>query len=121
MEAPGDAPFIGSVGLRHVSFAASFVPAVEIGWRLARAHWGQGYATEAAHAALAHAFGPLDLPEVVRFAVPGNLASRRVMERIGMTHDPKDDFDYPLLPEGHPFRRLVLYRAAQDGTQRPRA
>ncbi len=113
VEAPGTAPFIGFVGLKHVSFAAPFAPAVEIGWRLARAHWGQGYATEAARAALAHAFGPLDLPEVVSFTVPGNLPSRRVMERIGMTHDPKDDCDDPTLPGGHPFRRIVLYRAAR--------
>lgn len=112
VEAPGTAAFIGLVGLQHVTFAAPFAPAVEIGWRLARAYWGMGYATEAARAALAHAFGPLGLSEVVSFAVPGNLASRRVMERIGMTHDPDGDFDHPALPEGHPFRRHALYRAA---------
>lgn len=117
VEAPGTAPFIGFVGLQHVTFAAPFAPAVEIGWRLARAHWGMGYATEAARAALAHAFGPLGLPEVVSFAVPGNLASRRVMERIGMTHDPEGDFDHPVLREGHPLRRHALYRAA--GTSHP--
>ena len=116
VEAPGTAPFIGFVGLQHVVFAAPFAPAVEIGWRLARVQWGQGYATEAARAALAHAFGPLGLPEVVSFAVPGNWASRRVMERIGMTHDPAHDFEHPLLPDGHPFRRHVLYRV-----QRPSA
>ena len=115
VEVPGTAPFIGFVGLKHVSFAAPFTPAVEIGWRLARAHWGQGYATEAARAALAPAFGPLGLPEVVSFAVPGNLASRRVMERIGMRQDPEGEFDYPALPEGHPFRRHVLYRAQRPG------
>ncbi len=115
VEAPGTAPFVGFVGLKHVAFAAPCAPAVEVGWRLARAHWGQGYATEASRAALAHAFGPLDLPEVVSFAVPGNQASRRVMERIGMTHDPADDFEHPLLPEGHPFRRHVLYRAQRPG------
>ena len=117
-EVPGTTPFIGFVGLKHVTFAVPFAPAVEIGWRLARAHWGQGYATEAARAALAHAFGPLGLPEVVSFAVPGNLLSRRVMERIGMRHDPEDDFDHPALPEGHPFRRHVLYRATHNA-QRP--
>ena len=117
VEAPGTALFIGFVGLQRVPFAAPFAPAVETGWRLARAHWSQGYATEAARAALAHAFGPLGLAEVVSFAVPGNWASRRVMERIGMTREPGDDFDHPALPEGHPFRRHVLYRAAR----RPRA
>ncbi len=121
VEAPWAAPLIGFVGLKHVTFAAPFAPAVEAGWRLARAHWGKGYATEAARAALAHAFGPLNLPEVVSFAVPGNRASRRVMERIGMRRDPGGDFDHPALPEGHPFRRPVLYRAARDGAQRPGA
>ena len=121
VEAPETAPFIGFVGLQHVSFAAPFAPAVETGWRLARAYWGQGYATEAARAALDHAFGPLNLPEVVSFAVPGNLSSRRVMKRIGMTQDPEGDFDHPLLPAGHPFRRNVLYRAVRDNAQRPSA
>lgn len=122
VEAPGVAPFIGFVGLQRVAFAAPFTapftPAVEAGWRLARDHWGQGYAAEAARAALAHGLGPLGLAEVVAFAVPGNLASRRVMERVGMGHDAGDDFDHPALPEGHPFRRHVLYRARRDGSRR---
>jgi len=115
VEVPGVAPFIGFVGLQHVNFAAPFAPAVETGWRLARAHWGQGYATEAAWAALAHGFGPLGLTEIVSFAVPGNRPSRRVMERVGLQHDPQGGFDYPEMPEGHPFRRMVLYRAKRDG------
>lgn len=115
VEVPGIAPFIGFVGLQHVSFAASFTPAVEAGWRLARAHWDKGYATEAARAALGHGFGPLGLAEIVSFAVPGNLASRRVMERVGFQRDPAADFDHPAMPEGHPFQRLVLYRARHDG------
>ena len=114
VEAPGVTPFIGFVGLKHVSFAAPFTPVVEAGWRIAREHWGKGYATEAARAALTHGFGPLGLAEIVAFAVPGNLASRRVMEGIGMRHDPGGDFDHPALPEGHSFRRHVLYRARRD-------
>ena len=93
VEVPGVTSFAGFVGLQHVSFLAPFIPAVEAGWRLARAHWGQGYATEAARAVLAHGFGPLGLAEIVSFAVPGNAASRRVMEKIGMVHDPEGDFD----------------------------
>lgn len=116
VEAPSVAPFIGLVGLHRVGFAAPFTPAIEAGWRLARAHWGQGYAAEAARAALAHGFGPLGLAEVVAFTVPGNLASRRVMERIGMRHDPAGDFDHPAVPEGHPLRRHVLHRARRDGS-----
>ena len=115
VEAVGVAPFVGFVGLQLVSFDAPFTPAVEVGWRLARAHWGRGYATEAARVTLAHGFGPLGLAEIVAMAVPGNAASRRVMEKLGMRRDPADDFDYPRLPESHPFRRHVLYRAARDG------
>ena len=111
VEAPGVAPFLGFVGLNLAGFDAPFTPAVEIGWRLAREHWGHGYATEAARAALDFGFRELDLPEIVAFAVPANLRSRAVMERLGMTHDPADDFDHPGFPEGHRLRRHVLYRA----------
>jgi len=115
VEALGVMPFIGFVGLQHVTFPAPFTPAVETGWRLAQEHWGRGYATEAARAALAHGFGPLALPEIVSFAVPGNMASRRVMERIGMRHDLTGDFDHPSVPEGTQLQRLVLYRATRTG------
>lgn len=114
VEAPGVAAFIGMVGLQRVGFAAPFAPAVEIGWRLDRTYWGRGYATEAARAALAHGFGPLGLTEVVSFTVPDNLASRRVMERIGMRRDPSGDFDHPGMTEGHPLRRHVLYRVRPE-------
>jgi RimJ/RimL family protein N-acetyltransferase len=83
---------------------------VEIAWRLASEHWGQGYATEAAGAALAFGWETLHLPEIVSFTAVGNVRSRRVMERLGMTHDRADDFDHPRLPAGHPLRRHVLYR-----------
>jgi RimJ/RimL family protein N-acetyltransferase len=102
--------FLGFVGLSQVPFEAAFTPAVEIGWRLAREHWGQGYATEAAAAVVELAFGELDLDDLVSFTVPGNLASRRVMEKLGMRRDPGEDFDHPRLAEGHPLRRHVLYR-----------
>jgi len=102
--------FIGFVGLSVPDFETSFTPCVEIGWRLAAEHWNQGLATEGARAVLASAFDALRLDEVVSFAVPANLASRRVMEKIGMSHSPEDDFDHPRLPAGHPLRRHVLYR-----------
>lgn len=114
VEAPGAAPFVGVVGLKQVAPAVPFAPAVEAGWRLARERWGKGYAAEAARTVLAYGFGALKLAEIVAFAVPGNLGSRRVMERIGMRHDPGGAFDHPALPEGHPFRRHVLYRAGRD-------
>lgn len=110
VEVPGRAPFIGFVGLSVPGFEAHFTPCVEIGWRLAREHWGLGYATEAARAARDHGFGTLGLDEIVSFTVPANVPSRQVMHRIGMSHDAADDFDHPSLPVGHPLRRHVLYR-----------
>jgi RimJ/RimL family protein N-acetyltransferase len=83
---------------------------VEIGWRLAADHWGQGLATEGAKAVVQYSFAKLGLGELVSFTVPANVASRRVMEKLGMTHNPADDFDYPRLPEGHSLRRHVLHR-----------
>jgi ribosomal-protein-alanine N-acetyltransferase len=81
-----------------------------VGWRLAFDHWGHGYATEAAHASLHHAFDNLGVPEVVAFTATGNKRSRRVMERLGMTHDANGDFDHPNVPDGHILKRHVLYR-----------
>jgi RimJ/RimL family protein N-acetyltransferase len=102
--------FIGFVGLWVPNFEARFMPAVEIGWRLAPRYWNRGLATEGARAVVRHAFGPLGLTELVSMTVPANLGSRRVMEKIGMTRDPADDFDHPKLPDGHPLKRHVLYR-----------
>jgi RimJ/RimL family protein N-acetyltransferase len=105
-----DAPFIGFTGLAVPRFTAAFTPCVEIAWRLAPAHWGKGYATEAARLALRHGFETLGLAEIVAMAVEANVRSRAVMERLGMSHDPVDDFDHPSLRDGHPLRRHVLYR-----------
>jgi ribosomal-protein-alanine N-acetyltransferase len=101
--------FIGFAGLSIPSFQAHFTPCVEIGWRLSAEYWGRGLATEAASAVVAHAFESLALDALVSFTVPANIRSRRVMEKIGMTHDPSNDFDHPQLPEDHPLRRHVLY------------
>jgi RimJ/RimL family protein N-acetyltransferase len=103
-------PFIGFVGLSVPSFEAHFTPCVEIGWRLAKEYWGCGYASEAAVASLRFAFENLRLQQIVAFTVPPNKRSMRVMERIGMSRDPADDFEHPKLPPGHPLRRHVLYR-----------
>lgn len=110
--APAPGGFLGFVGLNRPEFEAPFTPCVEIGWRLARGAWGHGYATEAARAALDFAFRWLDLEEVVAFTYQGNLRSRAVMRRLGMSRDPAEDFDHPALPPGHPLRRHVLYRLA---------
>jgi RimJ/RimL family protein N-acetyltransferase len=110
LEVPEVAPFIGFTGLNVPKFETHFTPCVEIGWRLARCAWGHGYATEAARAALQFGFEELALNSIVSFTVPSNRRSRRVMERLEMTHDPVDDFDHPLISDGHPLRRHVLYR-----------
>jgi RimJ/RimL family protein N-acetyltransferase len=121
VEVPDVAPFIGFTGLAVPRFESHFTgtrsspsgviqECVEIGWRIAREHWGRGYAPEAARAALADGFARLGLDEIVSFTGAGNARSRRVMEKLGMTHDPADDFDHPNLPPGHRLRRHVLYR-----------
>lgn len=110
VEVPGTAPFIGFVGLSTVAPSLPFAPAVEVGWRLAHEHWGRGYATEAARAALNFGFGTLGLAEVVSFTAVQNQRSRAVMQRLGMEHAPGEDFDHPALPVGHPLRPHVLYR-----------
>ena len=102
------------MGLAAPTFEAAFTPCVEIGWRLDAAAWGHGYATEGAWAALRFGFEEHDLAEIVSFTVPANLRSRAVMERLGMTRDPADDFDLPSLAEGHPLRRHVLYRLSRS-------
>lgn len=105
---------VGLTGLAPVMFAASFVPAVEIGWRMASDVWGRGYAPEAARAALDAGFHKLGLPEIVAFTTTENQKSRRVMEKLGMVYDPAADFAHPNLPEDHPLRPHVLYRAKKS-------
>lgn len=107
VEAPGVAPFIGFTGLARPTFRPDDV---EIGWRLAREHWGAGYATEAARAALAHGFETLGLDEVISMTVPANTRSQRVMVKLGLQRDPSANFDHPKLPVGHPLRPHWLYR-----------
>lgn len=118
VEAVGVAEFIGFVGLGVPAFEAHFTPCVEIGWRLAFANWGRGYATEAASAALDFGFHQLALDEVMSFTVPANVRSRKVMERLGMSHRPDDDFDHPKLPTGHALSRHVVYRLTRSGWAR---
>ncbi len=102
--------FIGFIGLNIPSFEAHFTPTMEIGWRLARPFWGQGYATEGANQVLDYGFDVLKLPEIVSFTAKVNKPSIAVMERLGMTHNRADDFDHPRLPPGHPLGQHVLYR-----------
>lgn len=101
--------FIGFVGLTEPRRTLPCSPCIEIGWRLAHAHWGQGLASEAARAVLAAGFERFGLPEIVSLTALANTRSRAVMERIGM-HDTQQDFDHPGVPEGHGLRRHCLYR-----------
>jgi len=109
---------IGFVGLWMPSFTAHFTPCVEIGWRLAKQYWGYGYAIEAARVSVAFGFEVLQLPEIVSFTAQNNERSRKVMERLGMRHNPAEDFAHPSLPPEHSLSRHVLYRLPNSMEQR---
>jgi RimJ/RimL family protein N-acetyltransferase len=109
-----DQTFAGFVGLAVPSLEAAFTPCVEIGWRLAADYWGRGLATEGARAVIRHAFDVLGIEELVSFTVPGNVRSRRVMEKLGMSRKEAEDFDHPNLAEGHALRQHVLYRLRRE-------
>ena len=106
----GVAPLIGAVGLLRMQDGMPMAGGIQVGWRIGRKFWGNGYATEAARAALTDGFDQIGASEIVAFTVPHNQPSRAVMERLGMRHDPADDFDHPRIAEGSPLRRHVLYR-----------
>jgi RimJ/RimL family protein N-acetyltransferase len=112
LEVRASGEFIGFTGLQTVDEEMPFT-GVELGWRLARPAWGQGYATEAALAAAGYGFAVMGLPEIVAVTTAGNLRSQAVMRRIGMTSDPAEDFDDPDVDEG-PLRRYVVYRKPRD-------
>lgn len=112
LERRDNGAFIGFTGLMLADFDVAFLPAVEVGWRLAADAWGQGFATEAAGAALWFGFEQCGLDEIVSFTAVSNRPSQRVMQRIGMVRDRANDFDHPALAEDDPLRRHVLYRAS---------
>lgn len=107
--------FIGCIGLQRMTFELPHVPrpAFELGWRLTPDVWGQGLATEGTRAVLRFAFDQRHLSEVVAITSPLNLPSRRVMEKLGMTHDPQHVFDHPNISKGHRFQPHVLYRISR--------
>src|SRR4051794_7961025 len=117
VETRADGRFIGFVGLAEPTFEAPFTPCVEVGWRLVKAAWRRGYATEAARAALDHGFDTLGLDEVVSFTAVVNTPSMAVMRTLGMRRDPAEDFDHPRVEPGHVLRRHVLYRLRADERQ----
>lgn len=111
VERKSDNAFLGQIGINRYDYAAPGNPDIEIGWLLGKPFWGQGYAPEGARACLSYGFSTLNLSEIVAFTYRGNLPSRRVMEKLGMSYDPADDFDNPNVPDGHFIKPHVLYRA----------
>lgn len=115
VEIPGAAAFIGFTGIHRLPPGNPHAGKVEVGWRLAASAWGKGYATEAARAAVEYGFEVAGLDEIVSMTAVLNKPSRAVMERLGMTRDPDDDFDHPAVAGGNPMRRHVLYRLSNPG------
>jgi RimJ/RimL family protein N-acetyltransferase/8-oxo-dGTP pyrophosphatase MutT (NUDIX family) len=106
--------FVGSVGLTQPLFGCPFTPCVEIGWRMRREFQRIGYATEAARALVRFGFETLNLDEIVSFTVSANQPSWTLMERLGMTRNPAEDFDHPKIPKDHPLSRHILYRLSKS-------
>ncbi|WP_455207895.1 GNAT family N-acetyltransferase [Kaarinaea lacus] len=113
VEKTDDQQFIGFVGLHEPAYDLPVTPCVEIGWRLGKEYWGNGYATEAAIACLEIAFKRLHIPEVYSFTPVSNKKSQAVMERIGMVNTNKN-FEHPMIPENHPLREHYLYKADRE-------
>lgn len=109
IDVKGGTSFAGIILLRDVTFTAAFTPAIEVGWLLPREYWGNGYATEGGRAAIVYSFTTMKLSQVVALTSASNVSSQRVMQRLGMTHDPRDDFDHPHAL-GTSLQRCVLYR-----------
>jgi len=90
-----------------------FAPAVEVGWRLARAFWGRGLAFEASSAAVRFGLNDLGLSSLVAYTAAVNRRSRRLAERLGMRRDAAEDFIHPGIAAGQPLAPHVLYRISQ--------
>jgi len=112
-----DCAFVGVVGLSRADLDAGIVSGVEIAWRLVFDCWGQGYASEAAGAAVRDGFERVGLREIIGVTTPDNVRSRRVMDRLGMVFSPAETFEHPRVPEGDPRRRHVVYRLNVDEWQ----
>lgn len=114
VESKASGMFMGAAGLLRIGFVARFTPAVEVGWRLARQFWGQGFAAEAAQASLQFGFEQIHLTEIVAHASIKNVRSRRLMAKLGMFHDSAEDFDHPRISDSDSLQRQVLYRLTRD-------
>ncbi|MGB0371830.1 MAG: GNAT family N-acetyltransferase [Opitutales bacterium] len=108
-----DGELAGMTGLHAPTFEAPFTPCVEIGWRFRKQFWGRSIAFSAARTALSYGFEKLQLDEIVAFTTQGNIRSQTLMKRLGMTYDPRDDFDHPMVEADNPLLRHVLYRKSR--------
>jgi RimJ/RimL family protein N-acetyltransferase len=116
-ERSADAAFVGMVGLSRLRLPELGPPidgALEVGWRLAPAYWGRGYATEAARAWLGYGFDRLGMDEIVAITSAANLPSQAVMRRLGMRPDPARSFEHPALPPGDPLSPHLLFAIGRD-------
>ena len=112
-----DGSFAGFTGLAEPKFEAHFTPCVEIGWRFLREYWGRGIAFAAAQQAEHYAFTVLELDQLVSFTTEANFRSRKLMERLGFTRNPSEDFSHPKIADDHPQRRHVLYRKMNPNSE----
>ena len=104
--------FIGYIGFHWSRFDLDFCPCIEMSWRLSKQYWNKVYATEGAAACLKHGFEKLCFDVVVSFTSIENVASQRVMQKIGMHFERY--FEHPKVSEGHPLRSHVFYRINKD-------
>lgn len=111
---PEDDALVGFAGVRRIPRAMPFTPLIDLVWFLHPSLWGQGYALEAAKAALDDVFTRTEVEDVVAYTARPNVPSQRVMEKLGMTRDPAEDFAHPAAPEGHPLQMCVLYRLTRQ-------
>lgn len=117
VERRADGAFLGFCGLKRAADAGTPIEGdIEIGWRLRRDAWGQGYGMEAARASLGWGWATLDVARIIAMTVPANHRSRGLMERIGMIRRPDLDFGHPAFPEGHPLHRHIVYAVARPGS-----
>jgi ribosomal-protein-alanine N-acetyltransferase len=108
VERKDNGQFIGFTGLSHPRFESYFTPCVEVGWRLSKANWGHGFATEAAEACLQFGFETPKVDEIYSFTAEHNIRSENVMKKIGMVK--AGYFEHPSIADGHPLKRHVLYK-----------
>lgn len=99
--------FIGFIGLADQDYDIHFNPATDIGWRLKKAAWGKGYATEGAKRCLEFAFNDLKLDRVIATCTLHNSKSENVMQKIGMKS--MGEFMHPKLSDFPDYQRCIWY------------